>query len=390
MAVVDYFLKIDGIAGESTDLQHKDEFEIKDFSFDVENPTTIGSATGGAGAGKVRFSEFHITKSTDKASPTLFLKCATGSHIKSAVLSVRKAGGEGRQNDDFLKLTLSDVLVSSYSLAGRTPPPPPPATINAPVDTVGIVGPDLPEDAIALRYAAIKSTVGPVEHITMFPAVTGNLRFDPVTQKFTVVETPNGILTVGRMAGAVNRGVQEYDFANLIGLLTNPFGTASLHLMVKQLPPGPPTTPGVANAASVQAGAEPHLANFDVILYTPADGTLTVEDLARKGRRVGTLTVDPNGPLTSLDIDLTRFVTSGNLAQFGIRIQLRGASVPNKDDEDDEGDDNKQEGDGPNNDRAHADGENDNKNDQHEEDKKRTPPPDVSASFTADLVFNSQ
>ena len=26
-------------------------FEIKDFSFSVENPSTIGSATGGAGAG---------------------------------------------------------------------------------------------------------------------------------------------------------------------------------------------------------------------------------------------------------------------------------------------------------------------------------------------------
>lgn len=28
-------------------------FEINDFSFGVENPTTIGSATGGAGSGKV-------------------------------------------------------------------------------------------------------------------------------------------------------------------------------------------------------------------------------------------------------------------------------------------------------------------------------------------------
>lgn len=26
-----------------------------DFSFGVENPTTIGSATGGAGAGKIKF-----------------------------------------------------------------------------------------------------------------------------------------------------------------------------------------------------------------------------------------------------------------------------------------------------------------------------------------------
>ena len=35
-------------------------FEIKDFSFGVENPTTIGSATGGAGAGKIKFDEFQI------------------------------------------------------------------------------------------------------------------------------------------------------------------------------------------------------------------------------------------------------------------------------------------------------------------------------------------
>ena len=30
-------------------------FEIKDFSFGVENPTTIGSATGGTGTGKIEF-----------------------------------------------------------------------------------------------------------------------------------------------------------------------------------------------------------------------------------------------------------------------------------------------------------------------------------------------
>ena len=28
-------------------------FEIKDFSFGIENTTTIGSASGGAGAGKI-------------------------------------------------------------------------------------------------------------------------------------------------------------------------------------------------------------------------------------------------------------------------------------------------------------------------------------------------
>jgi len=63
-ALVDYFLKIDGLPGSSTDEKHKDEHEISDFSFGVENPTTIGSATGGAGAGKIKFNEFTIKKTT--------------------------------------------------------------------------------------------------------------------------------------------------------------------------------------------------------------------------------------------------------------------------------------------------------------------------------------
>ena len=45
-------------------------FEIKDFSFGVENPTTIGSATGGAGAGKIKLNELTIKKTTDTASPS--------------------------------------------------------------------------------------------------------------------------------------------------------------------------------------------------------------------------------------------------------------------------------------------------------------------------------
>ena len=95
MAVVDYFLKVDGIPGESVDAAHKGEFEIDSFSFGVENPTTIGSATGGAGAGKAKFNEFHVMKSTDKASPVLFLKCASGAHLKEAVLTCRLGGWRG-------------------------------------------------------------------------------------------------------------------------------------------------------------------------------------------------------------------------------------------------------------------------------------------------------
>jgi len=38
---------------------HPHTFEIKDFSFGVSNPTTVGS-TGGTGEGKIDFSGFDI------------------------------------------------------------------------------------------------------------------------------------------------------------------------------------------------------------------------------------------------------------------------------------------------------------------------------------------
>jgi type VI secretion system secreted protein Hcp len=66
-------------------------FEIKDFSFGVENPTTIGSATGGAGAGKIQFNEFTIKKTVDKSTPALFKNCAVGAHYKTVTLEMRKS-----------------------------------------------------------------------------------------------------------------------------------------------------------------------------------------------------------------------------------------------------------------------------------------------------------
>jgi len=118
MAAVDYFLKLDGITGDSTDEAHKGEINVDSFSWGVSNSSNIGSATGGAGAGKAQFQEFHVTMQTSKASPDLFKKCVTGSHFQKAVLTCRKAGGDNRAGQDFLKFTLSDALISSYSING--------------------------------------------------------------------------------------------------------------------------------------------------------------------------------------------------------------------------------------------------------------------------------
>jgi type VI secretion system secreted protein Hcp len=83
------------------------------FSFNV--PTAAHGTGGGGGAGKVKSHEFVITKKLDKASPQLAKFCASGQHIKQGVLTVRKAG-KGQQ--EFLKITLDQVLVSSYQAGG--------------------------------------------------------------------------------------------------------------------------------------------------------------------------------------------------------------------------------------------------------------------------------
>lgn len=110
------FLALDGIDGESTDQGHKNEIDIQSFSWGATNVGTHGSG-GGGGAGKVRFQDFHFTKTVDKSSPLLFLANASGQHIKKAVLACRKAGG-GQQ--EFYKATLSDLLVSSYDVGSQT------------------------------------------------------------------------------------------------------------------------------------------------------------------------------------------------------------------------------------------------------------------------------
>ena len=114
MAAVDYFLKIEGIEGESHDDKHKNEIHVSSFSWGEKQSGTHMSG-GGGGAGKVEMGDFHFTMSVNKASPKLMLACACGDHIKSAELTCNKAGGKAQ---GFFVITLSDILVSSYSTTG--------------------------------------------------------------------------------------------------------------------------------------------------------------------------------------------------------------------------------------------------------------------------------
>jgi type VI secretion system secreted protein Hcp len=114
MAAVDYFLKIEGIEGESMDAKHKGEIQIESFSWGASQGGTMAFG-GGGGAGKASFQDFHFVMKVNKASPKLMLACARGDHIKNAILTCRKAG---KEQQEFLKWTFTDLLVSSYQTGG--------------------------------------------------------------------------------------------------------------------------------------------------------------------------------------------------------------------------------------------------------------------------------
>jgi type VI secretion system secreted protein Hcp len=114
-AAFDAFLKIDGIDGESTDRRHPREIQVLSFSWGVSN-SGAGHVGGGGGAGKVSVQDLHIMKEVDKATPKLMLACATGKHIAKAVLTLRKSGGD--RSEAYLKITMEDVLISSYQVSG--------------------------------------------------------------------------------------------------------------------------------------------------------------------------------------------------------------------------------------------------------------------------------
>jgi type VI secretion system secreted protein Hcp len=116
MAKVDYFLKLAGVDGESTDDKHKGEIGLESWSIGAANSSSFASG-GGGGVGKVAMADLHIVKKTDKASAKLLTACCTGEHLKTATLVCRKAGGD---QQEFLTVILSSVLVTSFQTSGSS------------------------------------------------------------------------------------------------------------------------------------------------------------------------------------------------------------------------------------------------------------------------------
>jgi type VI secretion system secreted protein Hcp len=104
------YLKLDGIKGESTATEHKDEIDVMSFSWGVTQSGTISG--GGGGTGKAVPGDFNIELKIDNSSPLIYKALVRGEHIKDATLTLER---DGKKQNDYLKYKFEDVMISSFT-----------------------------------------------------------------------------------------------------------------------------------------------------------------------------------------------------------------------------------------------------------------------------------
>lgn len=128
-----WFLKMDGVNGQSTDMKHKDWIEIQSFSLGTQSHQTLVSASSAAAA-RTSSGPLTITKTFDKASPVLSLAAGSGKRFANAVIEGTKAGGQV-----YMRIKLQNIMITSIQMGGS-----------------GKGGSGLPTDSMALSYQKIE------------------------------------------------------------------------------------------------------------------------------------------------------------------------------------------------------------------------------------------
>ncbi|HSI49061.1 MAG TPA: type VI secretion system tube protein Hcp [Ideonella sp.] len=98
------------VKGEAVATGHQDDITVIGFSWGVG---AVGDAVAGLATGRRSYRQLVITKHLDSASTALMSAVATNDEVRSAVLSLRKAGGEPQ---DFCSITLEKARVATYDV----------------------------------------------------------------------------------------------------------------------------------------------------------------------------------------------------------------------------------------------------------------------------------
>src|SRR5581483_10075968 len=121
------YMQFDGIDGESTAAGFEKAVEVLSVQWGVTNPGSLGSASGGAGAGKASFEDLHIQTNFQSSSPQLFENLVSGNETLSFV---KVAAGA---LNTYLMYKLSEVFVTSYETAAAEG-----SNDDAPTDDIGL------------------------------------------------------------------------------------------------------------------------------------------------------------------------------------------------------------------------------------------------------------
>src|SRR5262245_5716297 len=104
-----YFLALNGVKGDSLNSTYKGWFEVSGFDFDLANSANIGSATGGAGAGKLTFSPLTLTLDSSTALAPLLTMAATGATLNGATLVGVNDAGQQVYHLDLANVSVTNV-----------------------------------------------------------------------------------------------------------------------------------------------------------------------------------------------------------------------------------------------------------------------------------------
>lgn len=111
-AALNMYMEID-VDRESVDYAPKQGNNILSWSWGMSQSGS--PISGGGGAGKVNVQDMSFTKYVDKSSPKLMEKIAQGERIPKISLTVQNAGSTIQE---YLIITMTDVMVTSYSIGG--------------------------------------------------------------------------------------------------------------------------------------------------------------------------------------------------------------------------------------------------------------------------------
>jgi type VI secretion system secreted protein Hcp len=109
--MVDSFLRLDGIPGDSTDSEYSSQIQVSSWSWSTRFDPT--EKTEREQQPHLEMDVFRFVKLLDRSSPKLMYACASRHLIPRAVLTSRRPQNDAQRS--ILRVTLSDVRVCSYS-----------------------------------------------------------------------------------------------------------------------------------------------------------------------------------------------------------------------------------------------------------------------------------